>query len=234
MYESRGLGALVVFLLWVTAVPGQAGPILINEFHYDNAGADAGEFIELAGIAGTSLTGWSVVFYNGADGAPYRQRSLSEIAPAIPDWGGTGFGFVSMAVTPIQNGVDAIALVHDGLVQEFLSYEGVFAATAGPALGLTSVDIGVSESGSTPLGASLQRVGSGYRAEDFSWQSIDSATRDRPNVGQSLVLPDPAAAPTPRPLPAGSGPAWWLALLWLVFAAGGRRRGRERSAGEQA
>ena len=34
-------------------------PVFINEFHYDNDGADAGEFVEVAGPAGTSLNGWS-------------------------------------------------------------------------------------------------------------------------------------------------------------------------------
>jgi hypothetical protein len=37
----------------------------INEFHYDNAGTDAGEFIEIAGLAGTNLAGWQLVLYNG-------------------------------------------------------------------------------------------------------------------------------------------------------------------------
>ena len=44
---------------------------------------------------------------------------------------------------------------------EFLSYEGVFTAVNGPAAGLTSVDLGVSEVASTPVGLSLQKIGSG-------------------------------------------------------------------------
>ena len=38
--------------------------VWINEFHYDNGGpnngADVNEFIEIAGLAGTDLTGWKI------------------------------------------------------------------------------------------------------------------------------------------------------------------------------
>ena len=46
--------------------------IFINEIHYDNNGTDAGESIEVAGPAGTDLTGWSIVLYNGSGGAVYN------------------------------------------------------------------------------------------------------------------------------------------------------------------
>ena len=81
------------------AVP--AAPVFINEIHYDNAGIDAGEFVEVAGPAGTDLTGWRVVRYNGANGQVYT--SPAAIPPgsdvfsgAIPDLGG-GFGVLSVS-----------------------------------------------------------------------------------------------------------------------------------------
>ena len=40
-------------------------PVFINEIHYDNAGTDMGEAIEVAGPAGEGLSGWSIVLYNG-------------------------------------------------------------------------------------------------------------------------------------------------------------------------
>ena len=46
--------------------------VFINEIHYDNVGTDAGEAIEIAGPAGTDLTGWSVVLYNGSNGLRCR------------------------------------------------------------------------------------------------------------------------------------------------------------------
>src|SRR6266511_3428557 len=51
--------------------------VFINEFHYDNASTDAGEAIEIAGPAGTNLSGWSIVLYNGSGGASYNTNNLS-------------------------------------------------------------------------------------------------------------------------------------------------------------
>ena len=53
--------------------------VFINELHYDNAGTDAGEAVEIAGPAGTDLTGWSLVLYNGANGAAYNTNTLSGV-----------------------------------------------------------------------------------------------------------------------------------------------------------
>ena len=43
-----------------------ADGVRVSEIHYDNDGTDTGEAIEIAGPAGTDLTGWSVVLYNGS------------------------------------------------------------------------------------------------------------------------------------------------------------------------
>jgi len=129
-------------------------PVFINEIHYDNTGTDAGEAIEIAGPAGTDLTGWSLVLYNGSNGAVYDTDALSG---SIPDLGG-GFGVVvvNYPVNGIQNGApDGIALVNaSSTVVQFLSYEGTFVAVVGPANGMTSTDIGVSENGSGAVGLS--------------------------------------------------------------------------------
>ena len=76
-------------------------------------------------------------------------------------------------VNGIQNGApDGVALVFQGTtVIQFLSYEGTFTATTGPANGLTSTDIGVIEIGSEPLGLSLQLVGDGTSYADFTWSA---------------------------------------------------------------
>jgi hypothetical protein len=49
---------LLAFQLAVAVLPVQA--VWINEIHYDNTGADTGEFVEIAGPAGTSLVGYSI------------------------------------------------------------------------------------------------------------------------------------------------------------------------------
>ncbi|MGB5593826.1 MAG: hypothetical protein WBM62_07320 [Crocosphaera sp.] len=123
--------------------------VFINEFHYDNSGTDVGEFIELAGLAGTNLDGWSIVLYNGANGTVYDTQTLS--GTIANQSNGFGFVTINLPTNGLQNGSpDGIALVDDtGNVVQFISYEGSFTAVDGPAAGLTSTDIGVSESSST-------------------------------------------------------------------------------------
>ncbi|HEU4641169.1 MAG TPA: DNA/RNA non-specific endonuclease [Gemmatimonadaceae bacterium] len=136
-----------------------ARPIHISEIHYDNAGTDAGEAVELTGPANADLTGWQVVLYNGTGGAPYNTTTLSGTLDAA--CGAEGTRVITYPSNGIQNGSpDGVALVNaSGTVVEFLSYEGTFTAAGGPANGMTSTDIGVEETSSTPLGESLQRNG---------------------------------------------------------------------------
>ena len=133
--------------------------VRISEFHYDNTGADAGEQVEVSAPAGTDLTGWRVVLYNGSGGASYATLNLAGLVPATCD----ARGVVVVPAVGMQNGApDGLALVDaGGAVVEFLSYEGVFAATNGPANALTSVDVGVLEAGTEPLGTSLARDAAG-------------------------------------------------------------------------
>lgn len=130
--------------------------VFISEIHYDNAGADTGEFVEVTGNAGVDLTGYTLVLYNGNGGAPYNSVSLSGTFTDEAD----GLGAIAFPISGIQNGApDGVALVDpDNNVIEFLSYEGAFTAVGGPADGLTSTDIGVAESATTPVGQSLQLI----------------------------------------------------------------------------
>ncbi len=143
---------------------GSTPSVTINEFHYDNVSTDVGEFIELAGPANADLGGWRVVLYNGTSSVrgPYNTIELSAsdiLTPDAPD-ATMGFFVIGLPTNGLQNGApDGLALVEPtGRVVEFLSYEGTFVAASGPAAGQTSTDIGVAESGNTPVGFSLQRV----------------------------------------------------------------------------
>ncbi|MEL7244873.1 MAG: Ig-like domain-containing protein, partial [Cyanobacteria bacterium J06573_2] len=161
--------------------------VFINEFHYDNSGADSNEFIEIAGPAGTDLTGWSIVLYNGNGGASYNTINLSE---TISDQS-NGFGTVAVDFPSngIQNGSpDGIALVDsNNTVVQFLSYEGSFTATNGPANGMTSTDIGVSQQPSPSVDSSLQLQGEGSEDSDFSWVAVDgSNTKGDINASQTF------------------------------------------------
>ena len=158
--------------------------VFINEFHYDNADTDEGEFIEIAGPAGTDLSGWQIVLYNGSNGKSYETINLS----GQIDDEGNGFGALSFARAGIQNGSpDGFALVDStGSVVQFLSYEGVFDADDGPASGMTSVDVGVEEAGTTPAGHSLQLSGTGTTSEDFSWSAPSTNSAGSINAGQTF------------------------------------------------
>lgn len=164
---------------------GQATPPWINEFHYDNASSDTGEFVEVIGAAGDSLSGWSLVAYNGNGGSSYKTVNLSG---TFADQQGC-MGTLDFSFSGLQNGApDGIALVDaQGSVVDFISYEGTMTANDGPAVGLTAVDTGVSETSSTPVGHSLQRGGSGAARDDFNWQGAQTATRGQINTNQTVA-----------------------------------------------
>ncbi|MGD9546042.1 MAG: endonuclease [Candidatus Krumholzibacteriia bacterium] len=172
----------------------------INEFHYDNAGTDAGEFFEIAGTAGLNLSGWSVVGYNGNGGGQYDTVALSGTLPDLMN----GFGALSFGMTGMQNGSpDALALVDDtGAVVLFIGYEGPMTATDGPASGLTAADVGVAEDGTTPIGHSLQLAGTGSQYGDFTWQAPQTDTPAAVNTGQVFV----GVAINQDPVAAAGGP----------------------------
>jgi predicted extracellular nuclease len=181
---------LVLILLCVAAAGSRAQTstaVFINEIHYDNTGTDTGEFIEVAGPAGTDLSAYSIVLYNGANGQFYDIDALSGVIPDQQD----GFGTVRLSYLSngIQNGApDGIALVQGVTVIQFLSYEGTFTATNGPASGQTSINIGVAENGTEPVDMSLQLQGTGTVYGEFTWSaSAIAATPGTVNTGQSFV-----------------------------------------------
>lgn len=164
--------------------------VFFNELHYDNVGADAGEAVEVAGPAGTDLTGWSVVLYNaGSNAAASITYDTDALNGIIPDQG-NGYGAVSLGypANGIQNGSpDGFALVNAGnTVVQFLSYEGGMTASNGPASGLTSTDIGVAETGGDAAGLSLQLKGTGTTYQDFSWTAPSDDSFGAVNAGQTF------------------------------------------------
>ena len=211
MFDTRSkpqLGWLRRSVLCTSLLSIGAGPLLgqtafINEIHYDNIGKDTGEAIEVAGPAGTNLSGWALALYNGRNGTLYHTEPLSGIVPDQAD----GFGAVAFGLAKrIQNGSpDGIALVANGKVVQFLSYEGTFTAAGGPADGMTSTDIRVAESGSTPVEFSLQLKGTGTAPGDFFWsipaQSSFGAVNAEQVFGTDAAINDntPSAAHVASP-----------------------------------
>ena len=180
---TRLLLLAAVFL----GLPAAAQSSFINEIHYDNDGGDVGEAVEVVTPAGTDVTGWTVVLYNGNGGVTYDTDPLG--TAVATDVGGKDVYVINYPANGIQNGApDGLALVNGaGTVVQFLSYEGSFTATNGPANGQTSTDIGVAETTSTPIGQSLQLSGTGTDYSDFTWQPPATSTFGAANNDQTFA-----------------------------------------------
>src|SRR5690606_13104678 len=182
-----------IALAVATALPAQA-EVFINEIHYDNAGTDVGEAIEVVGSAGESLAGYQLVLYNGSNNQMYRTDTLPA-GNAATCGGQVRLATVDYPLDALQNGSpDGVALVDpQGNVVQFLSYEGTMTETNGPAAGITSTDIGVMEPNNAPVGTSLQLGGSGNVAADFSWNASATQTFGTCNNDQTFGEPGNAA-----------------------------------------
>jgi hypothetical protein len=176
--------------------PGSGGlpaDVFVNEIHYDNAGADEGEFVEV--VVGPGFTGElgdvSIQFYNGSNGMEDGGgHSLDTFE--LGETSSSGHRIFSKSISSIQNGSpDGFALIVNGVVARFLSYEGSFTAVEGFAAGMTSVDMEVSQSTTEPAGMNaLGLVGTGGGEGDFVWQKIAAAhSPGASNSGQDFTLP---------------------------------------------
>ena len=157
----------------------------INEFHYDNINTDSGEFVEIIVPNSYSGVNLKLLLYNGNGGAVYDTKTLSELT-----LGSSSANYKIYSYTyssGIQNGSpDGFALSDDSGVIEFLSYEGTFAGTDGPAIGLTSIDVGVAQTGDAtndPVGGSVQKTGS---FGNYNWVVTQQNTIGVINSGQSI------------------------------------------------
>mgnify|MGYP002639946258 CR=1 FL=1 len=146
--------------------------IFINEIHYDNTGADTGEFIEVVTTGGETAADVTVSLYNGSDGELYGSNDTFNLAADFTDHGvlGDGNHYYSLLPSSMQNGgPDGISIDLLGVVAEFISYEGVIGSAGdGPAIGLASTDIGIAETSGTAVGSSLQRTAFGS-----TWEFTD-------------------------------------------------------------
>lgn len=183
---GAGISAPSTFTLTIPAndtSPPVGGVIWINEINYNPEGADSNEFIEVAGPAGINLADYQLLLYNGNGGLVYGSNNLT----GVIDDEGCGYGAVSFyyAANGIQNGdPDGIALVSNNTtVLEFLSYGGSFVAADGPALGATSLDVGLVQTNSNDT---LQLGGSGSAAGDFAWE-VNTASSSNLNINQTIA-----------------------------------------------
>jgi len=178
----------VVILFMGTLLSAQN--VWLNELHYDNASTDEGEFVELVleGAGSYALSDFTVNLYNGNNGSSYDSKTLDQFTE-----GATIDNFTIYHYTYPSNGIqngepDGIAIDYQGTLipGQFLSYEGTFEATGGPASGVMSTDIGVMELNTTEIGQSLQLLGTGAIYNDFIWQEPAMETPGALNNGQTI------------------------------------------------
>lgn len=190
----------MVLGLAVAVMCGQAqADVLINEFHYDNASTDVGEFVEIAVLQGTALSDVSVSLYNGNGGGTYDSTTADTLTAGAMGIAINGLIYDIFVWEPnsIQNGTpDGIAVASTSKSQ-FISYEGVFTAAGGIVDGVTSTDVVVSETSGTAIGSSISFI-------DGGWVVTESDTR-----GEANVIPEPGS---------------FLVLTLVGMAAARRRR----------
>ncbi|MBE0661483.1 MAG: T9SS type A sorting domain-containing protein [Bacteroidales bacterium] len=164
--------------------------VWINEIHYDNAGTDVDEFIEvvLENPGAYTLTDFAIYLVNGNGGAIYNTKTLDQFAVGTSYGNFTVYTF-TYPLDGLQNGApDGMAIAYQSALVpgQFLSYEGTFTGTGGAVNGILSVDIGVSEGSSTPIGYSLQLAGAGTQYSDFFWMQEAQNTSGTINNLQSF------------------------------------------------
>lgn len=155
----------------------------INEIHYDNSGADVGEFVEVLLPGGAAPGDYTVTLYNGSNGEVYNQKGVDT---CIQGNSVVGARFYECQFSGIQNGPDGIVLSGPNGIYQFLSYGATFVATEGVADGWESRSIGVTESGQAPPGGSIGLTGSGVVYSDYVWQRFSSDSPGRLNGSQNL------------------------------------------------
>lgn len=193
-WRARGRLVLALLGLALSARSGLAAETLwINELHYDNNGTDAGEFVEVAVPVGfADFANLAVSLYNGGDGKPYGSSHPLSGFNVGETVGETTFYW--KLIGGLQNGPDGVSLDLGGASRDFVSYEGAFTATEGPAAGSLSLNLGAGEDGTAAAGGSVGLSGVGTTRSDFGWTVFAESSPGFLNLGQSIT-----SVPEPRP-----------------------------------
>ena len=214
MRTNRAL-LLSAALLAAAALPPRAAAVQISEVLYDATGTDNGKvFVELWGLPGTSLDGYTLEGVNGGDGAVGPTLTLSGAIPGdgffvVSDTDGTATQVANSDLTlnfDFQNGPDSVVLRNQlGQVLDALGY-GVFGAT----------DVFAGEGQAAPGAVNGQSLARLFANRDTNDNLADFGVLDTPTPGSG-----PLAAPEP-------GLAVLLAVA--VFALSAARYPRQREA----
>jgi hypothetical protein len=166
--------------------PGGSAKLVVNEIDYDQVGADAGGFVELAntGSAAAPLDGLALVLVNGDGGVEYRRFALAGTLASG--------GYLVLDTDPQNGAPDGVALVDTatGALLDALSYEGeITAATIGGVtyslVEGTALPAAVADSNT--VDGSLSRLPDGADTDDAAadWTFTTVVTRGAANVAGS-------------------------------------------------
>lgn len=176
----------------LTGLPTGAGALpLLSEVLYDAVGTDDGAlFVELYGVPGTALDGWTIVGVNGADGEVTHTIELAGSIPAdgfyvVADGGSSGPTSVAdadiVAQFDFQNGPDSVVLRNAlGTAVDALGYGAFEAGTFFAGEGTAAPD--------GAAGESLARVFANIDTDD---NAVDFALLEVPTPGTGPVSPVP-------------------------------------------
>ena len=190
-----------------SATPPPTPAVWINEIAYDDVDyPETEEFIELCGIAGTTISNWTITLYNGFNGSNYAEHVIASTLPGsdftftFPD-DQDGFGFYVLesgnssvpnadetaVFDSIQNGTDdAVRLTDDAGNQiHFFAYE-CQTARSYEALGFPNDLTPLADLSSDTISLSL--IGAGLEQPEFTWDVI-TYTPGELNIDQSLPEP---------------------------------------------
>jgi hypothetical protein len=164
--------------------PPVESDLVINELDYDEVGADADGFVEIAntGTTPADLTGIAVVFVDGADGIEYLRKPLTgTLAP----------GDYLAVPAEAQNGSpDGVALLDtaDGALLDALSYEGAITSAVIASRSYDLVEgtmLPASVADSNTIAGSLARLPDKGDTDDAAtdWGFTTAMTPGAANVG---------------------------------------------------
>jgi len=191
----RGVARVAIPLLVLSLAPLPVAALpLLSEVFYDAVGSDDGlSFVEIYGVPGTSLAGFSIEGVNGSNGSVTDTLVLAGEIPAdgifvVADAAGDGTSSVAFADLLLnfdfQNGPDSVVLRNAAGVVDAIGYGDfdpgeVFAGEGAPAPDVSA-------------GSSLARrfadVDTGDNAAD--WGTLAAPT---PGSAALLAVPEPSA-----------------------------------------
>ncbi|PWJ44422.1 lamin tail domain-containing protein [Sediminitomix flava] len=183
--QAKTLFLSLLFFISLQNISAQVG--WVNEIHYDNNGSDSNENIEIA-VLTSSISDYNLLnlhLINGADNQIYASVDIGVNYSSISTNG--AYTILTWEKSGIQNGSpDGVLLTYNDILLDFISYEGSLnnISVAG-FTDISSTDIGVEESNTTPSNYSLQRTGIGT---DATWTTPSAASLGTENsaVGQNL------------------------------------------------